>query len=84
MSVSNGDEERITARGLRPPGPLMLVRTRLRETNKARLRVIVSSKEAADEIIAFLLQRGARAEVDRAGDDYHVVADISRYKDVDR
>jgi mRNA-degrading endonuclease toxin of MazEF toxin-antitoxin module len=62
----------------------MLVRTRLRETNKARLRVIVSSREAADEIVAYLVARGARAEVDLAGEDYHVIADISRCKDVDR
>ncbi len=83
MSAMNGDEERITARGIRPPGPLLLVKKRLKETDAVRLRVIVSSREAADEIIAYITARGARAEVDRAGDDYHVIADLSRYKDVD-
>jgi TusA-related sulfurtransferase len=83
MNAINNDEERIVARGLRPPGPLLLLRKRLRDIDAARLRVIVSSREAAEEIVSFLEARGARAEVDRAGDDYHVIADISRYKDVD-
>ncbi len=82
MSGTNHDEERITARGLRSPGPLLIVKKRLRETDAGRLRVIVSSAEAAEEIISFLVARGARAEADRAGDDYHVIADLSGYKDV--
>ena len=83
MTALNQSEERISARGLRPPGPLLLVKKRLRDTEASRLRVIVSNREAADEIIEYLRSRGARAEVDQAGDDYHVIADLSQYKDVD-
>ena len=81
--VNGNDEERVIARGLRSPGPVLLVRTRARETGAARLRVIVSDRKAAEEVAAFLAARGAPAEIDAVGDEYHVIADLARYKDVD-
>jgi len=70
-------EERIVARGLRPPGPLLLVRKRLESAAGGRMRVIVSSEEAVDELVAFFDGMGVPIETDRAGDDYHVIADLS-------
>ncbi len=84
MAAVNGqDEERVIARGLRSPGPLLLVRNRVRETGAARLRVIVSDRTAAEEVAAFLVARGAPAEIDVVGEEFHVIADLARYKDVD-
>ncbi|MDD3643020.1 MAG: sulfurtransferase TusA family protein [Candidatus Krumholzibacteria bacterium] len=74
------DEERIMARGLRPPGPLLLVRKRLDAAFGRRLRVIVSSEEAVRDLLAFFEEMGVPTETDRAGDDYHVIADLSGRK----
>ena len=71
------DEERIVARGLRPPGPLLLVKKSLDSTIGRRMRVIVSSEEAVDELVAFFEELDVPTETDRAGDDYHVIADLS-------
>ncbi len=71
-------EERIIAKGLMPPGPLLLVQKKLATTNAERMRIIVSNREAADELEAFFSQRGMKTEIDRAGDTFHVVADLSR------
>ncbi|MDD4858254.1 MAG: sulfurtransferase TusA family protein [Candidatus Krumholzibacteria bacterium] len=83
MATNNNDEERIMARGLKPPGPLLLVRKRLRAIDAIRVRVIVSNREAADDLVNFFETRGAAVELDRAGEDYHVVADLRKFKDED-
>lgn len=74
------DEERVVARGLRPPGPLLLVRKRLDAAAGRRLRIIVSSEEAVRELVSFFDGMGVPTETDRAGDDYHVIADLSDLK----
>lgn len=71
------EEERIVARGLRPPGPLLLVKKRLEAAAGKRLRVIVSSEEAVRQLIEFFDGMGAPTETDRAGGDYHVIADLT-------
>ena len=81
-TVANNDEERIIARGLNPPGPLLIVKKRLAERSAFRIRVIVSNREAADELIEFFEAGGGIAEIDPAGEDFHVVADLRKFKDV--
>jgi TusA-related sulfurtransferase len=83
MAAFSSDEERITARGLRSPGPLLIVKKRLKTTDALRIRVIVSNREAADDLINFFETRGAVAELDRAGEDFHVVVDLTGFKDTD-
>lgn len=68
------------ARGLRPPGPLLLVRKRLETASGRRLRIIVSSEDAVRELVDFFGGMGVPTETDRAGDDYHVIADLSGLK----
>jgi hypothetical protein len=80
-TVANNDEERITAKGLKSPGPLLIVKKRLAERGAFRMRVIVSNREAAEELVAFFEARGGVAEIDPAGEDFHVVADLRRFKD---
>lgn len=83
MTAANGDEVRIIARGLKSPGPLLIVKKRLKNLDAMRVRVIVSSREAADDLVNFFEARGSAAEVDIAGEDFHVVVDLGTFKDVD-
>lgn len=71
------------ARGLKSPGPLLLVKKRLKSGDVVRMRIIVSSREAAEDLVNFFESRGATAELDRTGEDFHVVADLRSFKDVD-
>jgi len=83
MAATNNGEERIMARGLKSPGPLLIVKKRLKTIQAIRIRVIVSSKQAAEDIVNFFETRGAPSELDRAGEDYHVVVDLRTFKEVD-
>ncbi len=83
MKSGNGDEERIVARGLKSPGPLLIVKKQLKTLDAGRVRVIVSSREAAEDIVNYFETRGAATEIDRAGDDYHVVVDLGKFKDTE-
>ncbi|MBN1164954.1 MAG: sulfurtransferase TusA family protein [Candidatus Krumholzibacteriota bacterium] len=71
------------ARGLKPPGPLLLVKKKLMTIESDHIRVIVSFSEAVDELVRFFEERGAEVEIDMAGDDYHVLADLRNFKDAD-
>ncbi|MCK4350403.1 MAG: sulfurtransferase TusA family protein [Candidatus Krumholzibacteria bacterium] len=81
MKINN--EERVLAKGLNPPGPLLIVKKKMRLMHGGNLRVIVSNQAAADELIKYFRDRSAEAEIDRAGDDYHVVVDLANFKDED-
>ena len=74
--MAGNDETRIIARGLNPPGPLLLVKKKLEQIRSGQLRVIVSSEEAAAELVAFFKEQEIGVEIDRAGDDIHVVAEL--------
>ena len=75
--MAGGEENRIIARGLNPPGPLLLVKKRIDEFKHGHLRVIVSSEDAADELVEYFLGMNAKVEIDNAGDDIHVVVDLT-------
>ena len=75
--MAGSEEQRIIARGLNPPGPLLLVKKRIAEFSGGHLRVIVSSEDAADELVEYFLDMGAQVEIDNAGEDIHVVVDLT-------
>ena len=75
--MAGNEEIRIIARGLNPPGPLLLVKKKLEQLGSGQIRVIVSSEEAAGEIVEFFKSRNTDVEIDRAGDDIHIVVDLS-------
>jgi len=75
--MTGSEEERIIARGLNPPGPLLLVKKRLEDLKCEHLRIIVSSDDAADELVNYFLGMDAKVEIDSAGDDIHVVVDLT-------
>ncbi len=79
MKINN--EVRVIAKGLNPPGPLLIVKKKLRSLQGGNLRVIVSNQEAADELVAYFRERSAEAEIDMAGDDYHVVVNLENFED---
>ena len=82
--MKTNNEERIIAKGLNPPGPLLIVKKKIRSMRGGNLRIIVSNQEAADELIEYFRERSAEAELDRAGDDYHVVVSLANFEDEDR
>ena len=79
--MGTNNEKRIIARGLNSPGPLLIVKKKLESTGVEKLRVIVSSEDAALDLQRYFRKRSAEAEIDVAGDDYHVVIDLKNFKD---
>jgi TusA-related sulfurtransferase len=77
--IVNG-EERILAKGLNAPGPLLIVKRKLKTVKAERLRIIVSNIDAAQELLVYFRERSAYAEIDRAGDDYHVVVNLKNFE----
>jgi TusA-related sulfurtransferase len=80
--VING-EERIIAKGLNAPGPLLIVQKKLKTIEAHRIRIIVSNEDAAQELLRYFRERSAEAEIDRAGDDYHVVVNLANFEKED-
>ena len=79
--MKTNNEERVIAKGLNPPGPLLIVKKKVKSMQGGSLRIIVSNREAADELIEYFRSRSAEAEIDMAGDDYHVVVDLANFTD---
>ena len=77
------EEIRIIARGLNPNAALLLVKRKISGFRGRMIRVIVSAEDAAVEVMAFFEKNGAVTELDKAGIDYHVIADMTNFKDVD-
>jgi len=76
-------EEKLIARGLNPPGPLLMLKKKLAEIeHSGNLRVIVSNTEAADEIISYFREISADYELDRVGDDYHLIMNLDSCEEV--
>ncbi len=79
--MGTNNERRIIARGLSSPGPLLIVKKKLESMNEKKIRVVVSSEEAALDLQRYFNERSAVTEIDVAGDDYHVIIDLKHYKD---
>jgi len=79
--MGTNNERRIIARGLNSPGPLLLVKKELESEGAGKLRVVVSSEKAALDLQSYFRDRSAVAEIDVAGDDYHVIIDLEHFKD---
>ncbi|MFO7915872.1 MAG: sulfurtransferase TusA family protein [Candidatus Krumholzibacteriales bacterium] len=76
-------EEKLIARGLNPPGPLLMLKKKLKEIEySGNLRIIVSNIDAADEIITYFREISADYELDRVGDDYHLIMNLDSYEEV--
>ncbi|HSG27939.1 MAG TPA: sulfurtransferase TusA family protein [Candidatus Krumholzibacterium sp.] len=81
--MKRNSEEKIIARGLKSPGPVLLVKKQLPGIEARFLRVIVSDDESKEELIEFFVKHGCSCETDMAGNDIHVITDLSKFKDVD-
>jgi TusA-related sulfurtransferase len=69
-------ELRINARGLSNPGPRLMVETALEKRRPRVVRVVVSGRPAADDVVKFLEGQGATVDIDVVGDDIHVIAQL--------
>lgn len=68
------NELRINARGLSSPGPRLMVESALEKGLPELLRVVVSGREAADDVGACIETHGGNYEIDTVGDEIHVLA----------
>lgn len=74
--MASQDELKINARGLSAPGPRLMVESALARSPSERLRIAVSSQEAAEDLRAYFAERGAKVTVDLVGEDYHLLVDL--------
>ena len=65
---------RINARGLSNPGPRMMVEAALADAKYESVRVVVSTKEALEDLRSYFESKDASIETDQIGDDYHLFA----------
>ena len=79
--MERNNEKLIVARKLNSPGPLLLVKKELESTGAKKIRVVVSSEKAAADLREYFTARSAGAEIDVAGDDYHVIIDLEHFED---
>lgn len=81
--MDSNKELKVIAKGLKPPGPLLIVKNELKDADReGTLRVIVSNREAAEELVEFFSAMGAELEIDGVGDDFHVIVNLSSCKEV--
>jgi hypothetical protein len=64
----------INARHLSNPGPRLLVKNALAKQTCSRMRVVVSTVDAAEDLRLLFLEIGAEVEVEQLVDEYHIVA----------
>jgi TusA-related sulfurtransferase len=74
--MARDNEIKINARGLSNPGPRMMVETALAKRSISSLRVVVSSKESVDELMAYFETLQAEVVVDHIGNDYHLLVNL--------
>jgi TusA-related sulfurtransferase len=68
------NDVRINARGLSAPGPRLMTEALLARGRPETLRVVVSTRGAADDVRAYLETAGAEVEIDGVGEEFHVLA----------
>jgi TusA-related sulfurtransferase len=76
--MGSENEVKINARGLSSPGPRLMVETALKKTPAERLRVVVSSKTAAEDLETYLRGLKAKVEIDVIGEEFHILADLKK------
>jgi TusA-related sulfurtransferase len=68
---------KVNARGLSNPGPRMMVETALAKGPCRMMRVIVSNEEAAADLDKFFATLNAVVDIDKVGEEYHILADFT-------
>jgi hypothetical protein len=75
--MSADDVIKVNARGLSNPGPRLMVETVLAKGPCRLMRVIVSNEEAARDLETFFASLKAAVEIDRVGEEFHILADFT-------
>jgi hypothetical protein len=73
--VSDERELKINARGLSAPGPRLMIKTAIENGHKRRMRVVVSTMEAAEDVVQYLGESGVIAKIDQVGEEFHVITE---------
>ncbi len=68
-------EIKINARGLSNPGPRMMVQNAI-DKGATRMRIVVSSAEAIEDLKAFLASKTSTVRIDEIGEEWHMVVEI--------
>jgi TusA-related sulfurtransferase len=74
--MADDRELKINARGLSVPGPRMMTITAMESNPGRRMRVVVSTLEAAEDVRQFLGKRGVIANIDQVGEEFHVITEL--------
>lgn len=69
-------EHKINARGLSAPGPRLMVEAALARSSYPSIRVVVSDKAAADDLLDYFSDKRDKIVVDQVGGDFHVIIDF--------
>jgi len=65
--------DRIDARGLSCPQPVVLTNKKIKELEKGVLEVLVDTETSRENVSRFAQQSGWQVEVNRVDEDYHLV-----------
>ncbi len=65
--------DKIDARGLSCPQPVMLTNKRIKELGKGVLEVLVDTDTSRENVSRLAQQSGWQVEVNRVEEDYHLV-----------
>jgi len=65
--------DRIDARGLSCPQPVVLTNKKIKELGKGVLEVLVDTETSRENVSRFAQQSGWQVEVNRVEDDYRLV-----------
>lgn len=71
---------KVNARGLSNPGPRLMVETVLAKGPCRMMRVIVSNEDAAKDLEAYFASLNAGVDIDRIGEEFHILADFTLRK----
>jgi hypothetical protein len=75
--MSSENVTKVNARGLSNPGPRLMVETILAKGPCRMMRVIVSNQQAARDLETYFTSLKATVDIDRVGDEYHILADFT-------
>jgi hypothetical protein len=79
LGIVQDKEMRINARGLSNPGPRLMAESAVAKGGFERMRVVVSSVEALEDLQAYFSSIGVTTESDQIGNDYHILADVTSH-----
>jgi TusA-related sulfurtransferase len=69
-------EFKINARGLSAPGPRLMVETAMSKGKYRLMRIVVSEREAVEDLKRFLSDKKCEVKTDQVGEEFHVLVEF--------